>query len=318
MTLFEKALINDKDSFINDEYNINIQDETGKTLLHYAVIGSAYDVIEILINKGADVNILDNKGESPIFDCAIKAKLAIAKTLIINYAKLNKPNKKGETLMHLAASKGDKTFIKLLVENNSLLANTTNEGLYPVHYAILAGHIDIIKYLLGIANQSFNLVDNKKNTLLHYGAQTTNDLLIYYLISEGLNPNFLNDNFETPLFNAARFGTTDTVQALLISDAYIDILNIRSENPIDISLIYGKYDIKNVLYNYQMLPKYERLIKRQKLTIKVLNRDYKSLKKALDQMNTMRLDKYNYSALDYARLYNFKEAIDLLKQIPIM
>lgn len=318
MTLFEKALINNKQSFISDNYNVNMQDETGKTLLHYAVIGSAHDVIDILLKKGANVNLLDNELESPIFDCARKGKLEIAKSLIISHAQLNKPNKKGEYLIHLAATKGNKTFIQLLVENKSLTNIKTEAGLYPVHYAILAGHIDIIKYILGVSHQSFNLIDQSNNTLLHYAAQTTNDLLIYFLISEGINPNLLNNKYETPLFNAARFGTKETVLALLANDAYIDLFNIRGEAPIDVALIYNKYDIETALINYKMLPKYERLTRRQSLALSVLNREFSDLQKQINNLNTMRLDKFNYSALDYARLYQFKEAIEILKHCPII
>lgn len=318
MTIFERAMINDFKYFKELEYDPDLKDESGKSLLHYAVLGSSFEVINELIKVGANVNILDLEGETPLFDCARKAKVEIAKILIINYAKVNLTNNKGETPFHLASSKGDKTFIQLLVENNALANVLTNNKQYPVHYAILAGKIDIIKTLLSLSNQSFLLFDEKKNSLLHYATQTTNDLMIYFLISEGLNPNLLNDNYETPLFNAVRFGTKETVTALLNNDAYIDIKNRHKESPEEYALVYNRYELQTLLVNYQMLPKYERLLRNQAITVATLNRDLQLVLKLLNNSKAMRYDKYNFSALDYAKMYNFTEIAKVLKNCPIV
>lgn len=313
MTIYEKAMINEVDFFKNNDYPINQQDEKGKSLLHYAVIGNAYETIEELIRRGIDVNLVDHLGETALFDTARKAKLEIAKLLIINKASVNIKNHLGELPIHLASAKGDRRFLQLLIENDSPLLALTNEELYPVHYAVLNNQIDIIKYLLTESNQSFLLTDSSGNTLLHYAARTTNDLLIYFLISEGLNPNLLNKNFESALFNAVRFGTKETVNALLKNDAFIEIKNINRETAIDFANIYQKLQIETVLTNYQMLPKYERLIKKYAVIIATINRDYTRLEFLVKSTSNVVFDKYNYSALDYAKLYNLDKAIKILK-----
>lgn len=314
MTIYERAMINDIKYFQTNDYFVNMQDEAGKSLLHYAVLGSSFDVVNELIRKGIDIDLLDNENESAFFDCARKNKLELAKLLIFNNANLNLKNNKLETPFHLASSKGNKTFLQLLYENKALVKEKTLTGLYPVHYAILAGQIDIIKYLLKVANQSFLMVDDLGNTLLHYATQTTNDLMIYFLISEGLNVNLLNNNYETALFNAVRFGTKETVNALLNNEAYIEIYNKHNETPIDFTIVYSKYQLETLLTNYQMLPKYERLILRQKLTILTLNRRVKELEALVGSNYLIRNDRFNYSALDYANLYEFKEIIKVLKK----
>src|SRR5690554_576836 len=313
MTIFERAMINDIEYFKNNLYDINIKNTNGKSLLHYAILGNAFEVVKELLKREIDVNLIDNEGETAFFDCARKAKIELAKLLIINHTNINLSNNKGETPLHLAAAKGDKTMIDLLIENEINLKAKTNNDLFPVHYAVLASNIDIIKYLLNITNQSFLLLDNKGNTLLHFAAKTTNDLLIYFLLSEGLNPNLMNKDFETPLFNASRFGTRETVLALLNNDAYIDIKNNNRETPYDYSVIYEKYQIETLLKNYQMLPKYERLIKRQAVTIATINREYNLLVHLLNNNYPIRYDKYNYSAIDYAKLYNLDDALKILK-----
>lgn len=314
MTIFEKAMINDIEYFKENTYDINQQNVDGKSLLHYAVLGSAYDVIKELIKRGININLLDNNNESAIFDCARKAKLDIAKILIINNINLNQVNKLGESLLHLASYKGDKQFIDLLLENDIVVDKTTLDGLYPVHYAVLSSNINIIKHLLNISNQSFLLKDKNNNTLLHHAAKTTNDLLIYFLISEGINVNLMNNSFETPLFNAARFGTRETVLALLNNDAYIDLKNDKRETPVELALIYDNLKVETLLNNYQMLPKYERLIKKQTLTIATLNRSYNLLSHLIKNGIPLTYDKFNYNALDYAKLYNLDEAIKIINK----
>lgn len=315
MTIFERAMVNDFNFFINNDYDINSVDANLKSLLHFAVLGNAYEVIEELIRRGINVNHQDSSGETAFFDTARKAKLQIAKLLIINKANLNISNNLGERPIHLASSKGDKRFIDLLIEAKANLNVLTNMKLYPVHYAITASQIDIIKHLLNSSNQSFLMNDDNNNNLLHYAAQTSNDLLIYFLISEGINPNLLNDNFESPLFNAVRFGTKETVTALLNNDAYIDIKNKNRETPLDFAVIYEKYTIETVLTNYQMLPKYERLVKKQALTIATINRDYQMIEVLAKSSSNIIFDKYNYSALDYAKLYQIDQAIMILKKV---
>jgi len=201
----------------------------------------------------------------------------------------------------------------LLVENKAAFNNPAKNGRYPIHYAVLAGNFQIIKYILNLFNQTINFLDDKKNSLLHYASRTTNDLMIYFLISEGLNPNLLNYKRETALFNAVKYGRLEIVNILLNNDAFIEIKNNHNENVIESALIYNKFQIQTILVNYQMLPKYERLFKKHELIIAVLNEDEKKVKNIVKFNNLEFHDKYNLTALDYAKLYNLKNIIEILE-----
>jgi len=52
-----------------DKENVNVRDSYGITPLHYAVINSSKDVIELLLEKGADMNATNNDGESVLQWC---------------------------------------------------------------------------------------------------------------------------------------------------------------------------------------------------------------------------------------------------------
>src|SRR5690554_553950 len=140
MDIFKLALDNNLASLQSNLDSVSIKDSRGKSLLHHAILGSANDVIDFLLNRDIDVNISDQSGETPLFDCAREGKVKRAKKLIAQYANINLKNNRGETALHLAAHKGDFDFVKLLVENGAILNQKTQSDRLPVHYAILAGH----------------------------------------------------------------------------------------------------------------------------------------------------------------------------------
>lgn len=317
MNVFIKATQNDLDYVKLNMTHLEMVDEKKKSLLHYAVTGSALDVISYLLSLDINVNMIDQHGETPIFDCARKGKVQIAKLLISKFANVNVENRVGELPIHLAAFKGNLDMIKLLVQSGAYLNKATNEDKYPVHYAIGGGQHEVIDYILKQSKQNYYLKDVYGDTLLHHATKTNNVMMIDALLNQNLNPNALNDQFETPIFNAVRFGSVETIRLLLASDAYLDIKNRRYESPVDTALIYDKKEILSYLSDYMMSPKYERLKEKQALSIAVLNRDHTNLRKLIERRVPMKKDRLNKTALDYAKEYHLNVFIGLLKEVEI-
>jgi ankyrin repeat protein len=317
MSIFLKAAENDLEYVKLNFSHIGMQDEKKKSLLHYAVLGSAMDVIQYLLDLDINVNMVDSHGETPLFDCARKGKLDIAKLLISKFATVNVENRVGELPIHLAAFKGEIDMIKLLIESGSYLNKKTAEDKLPVHYAIAGGRVDVIPFLLKEGNQSWFIKDTYGNTLLHHAAKTSSVQTIDLLLNQNLDPNALNDQFESPIFNAVRFGTIDTLRLLLASDAYIDIHNRRYETPIDTAMIFDKKDVLKYLSEYMVTPKYERLVQKQALALAVLNRDHVYLRKLLERETPMKKDRLQKTALDYAKEYNLALCVGLLRDVEV-
>lgn len=312
-----KATENDLEYVKMHYTHIEMADEKGKTLLHYAVVGSSLDVIHYLLDMDINVNMQDIHGETPLFDCARKGKLEIAKLLISKFASVNIENRQGELPIHLASAKGNMDMIRLLIESGAFLNKKTSEDKLPIHYAILSGHKDVVPYLLKESKQSWFIKDIHNNTLLHYATKTTSVQLIEMLINQNLDPNALNDQFETPLFNAIRFGSIDTIRLLLSNDAYLDIKNRRYETPVDTAMIFDKQDISTYISEYMMTPKYERLIQKQALSLAVLNRDHVYLRKLIERETPMKKDRLQKTALDYAKEYNLSLCVNLLRDVNV-
>ncbi len=317
MELFTKAMENDLSYITEHVESLSIVDAKGKTLLHYAVLGSAFDVIEYLLNQDINVNKADYQGETALFDCARKGKLKIAKMLLYKYANTKVLNDRNESLLHLAAHKGDMDLIMLLIENGVPLDVKTSDGKLPIHYAILAGHVHLIPFFIETSKLSWFYTDTYQNTFLHYAAQTTNPFLIELFLDQNLDPNALNDQFESPLFMAARYGTIETTMKLLKADAYIDIGNRRFETPLAIAKFYEQQAILTCLKEWREKPEYQRLINEQALTLSVLNRDHIQLKTHIQSGNRMIKDRLKLTALDYAVKYKLTVCISLLRSLPI-
>lgn len=312
--VFIKASLNDLAFVKQNMTHLEMVDEKKKSLLHYAVTGRAMDVIKYLLDLNISVNLVDQYGETPLFDCARKGKLQIAKLLLSHYAQVNVENRHQETPIFFAAQKGDLDMIKLLIESGAFLNRETQDGRLPIHYAITGGQTDVIDYLLKESKQSYYLKDSSGQTLLHYAAKTSNLAMMNKLINVGLDVNALNDVFETPIFNAVRFGTIDTIKALLNADAFIDIKNRRYETPLDLALIFDKQDIFDFLQTYQLTPTYEQLVKQQQLTLAVLNRDHIYLRKLLERQVPIKKDRYQRTALDYAKMYRLNLCVNILRE----
>ncbi len=315
MDIFQKATENDLEFVKLYMTHLEMVDDKKKSLLHYAVTGSATDVIDYLLNQDINVNLTDQYGETPLFDCARKGKVQIAKKLIDKYANVNVENRQGELPIHLASFKGDLAFIKLLIESGSFLNKQTKEDKYPVHYAIAGGRHDVIDFLIKKSNQSYDMRDSHGNTLLHHATKTSNVVLIDMLLNQNLDPNALNDHFETPIFNAVRFGTVETIRLLLASDAYIDIKNRRFETPLDTAMIFDKPENLQYITDYMATPKYERLADKQALSIAVLNRDHIFLRKLIERQVPMKKDRLNKTALDYAKQYHLTLCVSMLRDL---
>jgi len=317
MSIFIKATENDLEYIKMHYTHLEMTDEKSRTLLHYAVIGSALDVIHYLLDLDINVNLMDAHGETALFDCARKGKLEIAKLLISKFAQVNIENRQGELPIHLAAGKGHIDFIRLLIESGAFLNKKTTEDRLPVHYAVLGGHKDVIPFLIRESKQSWFIKDNHNNTLLHYAAKTSNVSIMDMLINQNLDPNALNDQFETPLFNAVRFGSIETIRLLLSNDAYLDIKNRRYETPVDTAMIFDKQESLKYLSEYMMTPKYERLVQKQALSLAVLNRDHIYLRKLIEKDTPMKKDRLQKTALDYAKEYNLSLCVNLLRDVDV-
>lgn len=315
MNLFELAQTNQLDMLKNEVTNINITDTRGRNLLHYAVIGNSVETVLWLLNQGINVNQADESGETVLFECVRRSNIELAKILIANFANPNIENRRYELPIHIAAGRGDWRLIQLLVEAKTMYNKKSTDDKQLIHYAVLGGHIDLIPKIVDLTEVSYFVRDEFGNTLLHYATRTSSLSVVKYLVEKGLDVNALNDQYETPVFAAVKNNNFEIVKYLVKEGAFIDIKNRRFETPHDISIIHDRDEIRVYLEETQYQPYYQDHKRSQALTLAVLNRDYHEIRVLVMAHTRLRPNKLGKTALDYAKEYRMKSAVQMLQSL---
>lgn len=153
------------------------------TWLHWAVQNNYFDFLVWLLQPNMlqhQINQLNKQGETPLSLAVTNQNLKIAMLLVKHGANL-----KGHS------------------QNNNSLINL----ILMTHPMKSSEQIKLINWLIkqGI---SINQPDNFGVTPLHWAAQTRNEEIISYLISQGANPDAVDWNRQTPLQLALRHKNT--------------------------------------------------------------------------------------------------------------
>ncbi len=160
--------------------NVNVKDEPGNTLLHWAVNedfqGSHREMVELLIANGADVNAVDNIQVTPLHMASNKETAAI---LISKGANVNSKDHEGRTLVFGAA-------------RNAVNAPSQTWEMY----------LDLVQLLIG-NDAELNTKDKSGTTPLHVVASSFDESkaskICELLLTNGANVNVINNVGQTPL-----------------------------------------------------------------------------------------------------------------------
>jgi ankyrin repeat protein len=209
--------------------NVNIEGESGYTLLHTAcqqINNLPIEIFELLIEAhGFDVNAQDKCKDTPIvyalrnFNPGIGGDITVP---VLHYlldqngvdANINGQN--GGTLLHTACEKINYLPLdafKVLIEAHGCDVNEKDDkGDTPLHYAIRSfnatwgGNITVLMYVLNQKSINVNVKGKYGYTLLHLACQQINNLPvdIFKLLIEtiGFDLNALNMLNDTPLHQA--------------------------------------------------------------------------------------------------------------------
>ncbi|CAG9773806.1 unnamed protein product [Ceutorhynchus assimilis] len=113
------------------DYEIDFQDDFGKTALHYAAEIGLQDILMLLINAQANVNILDNDKNTALHLACDRGHDNCVKALIYSspFVEINLQNTSGETPLFLATRWGYFDIIKILLENGASVCIKNNRDL---------------------------------------------------------------------------------------------------------------------------------------------------------------------------------------------
>ena len=180
---------------------INIRDEKGYNLMHFAALGGKVEAIKWLKNHGFNFYDQDNNGN---------------------------------TLMHMAAGEGHIDTIIYLKEQDKTLLDVKNKlGKTPMIYAVVGEVIESIKCLVKLgADINAKDNDNIGITALGYAVIEGTVKSIECLVNLGVDINAKASNDSTPLEIAIHLGKREVIECLVRLGAKVNTSNEFGLGPI--------------------------------------------------------------------------------------
>jgi len=156
-------------------------------------------------NRSLSESIFDDQFENYYFSKRRKSSVQCAKIVVIEYSSnenrsngqliragtcstpiLNNLNNlsKGETLIHLSSRLGYEHILRRLIQETLFATRLTNaKGQTPLLCAIQSSYSSIATYLMEIDPITITVYDNDHNSVFHYAANLSDDIVLSRAIS---------------------------------------------------------------------------------------------------------------------------------------
>ncbi|XP_029779461.1 transient receptor potential cation channel subfamily A member 1 [Suricata suricatta] len=201
---------------------INAVDGNQETLLHRASLFDHHELADYLISVGADINSTDSEGRSPLILATASASWNIVNLLLFKGARVDIKDHLGRNFLHLTVQQphGLKNLQPKFMQMQhikKLVMDEDNDGCTPLHYACRHGIPVSVNNLLDF-NVSINSKSKDKKSPLHFAASYGRINTCQRLLQDMNDTRLLNEgdlHGMTPLHLAAKNGHDKVVQLLL-------------------------------------------------------------------------------------------------------
>ena len=302
-TRIRRILKRDKSLLLDD--GTLAPDEQGQTPLYAACLGNHLDIIELLISFGYDINHQDNEGKTPLHRTFENHDPDFAKILITqfnastevrdaqNWTPLHTAIDRGYftyslaltckffqeevgtevawVQLHAACFKGRTRRIKVLLDSNTDVNHVSSAGYTPLHIAVTKNNTDLVTLLMD-QNADVNSRDSRRQTPLHIAAENGYETIIQKLLTRKADPNLKDELGNTSLHlsvqvkqeklparikqgsSAMRFDrkayrscSIETVQAIVDHGADVNAMNNRCQTALWLACYDGQNELAKIL-----------------------------------------------------------------------
>ena len=226
-----------------------VDDETGRSILHFAAGHQFVSTVDELLDHGLDLEARDKNGETPLHRAVASGTEEMIQHLVNRGADVCAVNKRGQTPLHVSLVHHRSNFLLKLkpdLQKPDIYGNT------PLHLAIYnprtssmfndpsAFSVDDVRILLNDGGD-IRSRDNQGNTPLHIAAAEVRYDIAELLIKEGSDVNARNVHGRTCLHIASCSGAQDIVQMLFAHGAEVNVEDERGCTPLHNALSFHYY-----------------------------------------------------------------------------
>lgn len=291
--------------------DINITNERGMSLLHYAIVFNNDEIFNLLLDNYININIVDNHGDTPAHYCVINNRMGFLKTLIRKECDLSIKNNDGHTPLFKACALGRENMVFLFLESlhfDLLEKDSKDETVFMA--LVRSRNMDLLNKL-EVNEEIVNTKNYIGETPLHIASKTGDLAVLNYLLKNKAFVNSKNKTGETPLFYAVAVQNRDVISLLLKSGACLDckstfgdtIYNLIPTYELSSYINEKSEQYKNYLYHSNYPLHYAILIENTEL-----------VKKYCVIRNIEHKDNYGYTPLELARLVGNDRIYKIIKE----
>lgn len=232
---------------------VNAMTNEGKTALSLAVGKKRFEVVKLLISKGAKITILDNTGKTLLHIAAENGSCEIFQLLEESPLKKMALTASIDTVMmpmHIAAKRGHAEFVRYLVGKNlfTVIAKD-NEGRSALHLATAENQWEVVKILL---DSNWDIDDSMSVTsrkCLHLVSASGSVDGVKLFLRRGANPDVLDNQLWTPLHYAVYGNHLEVVKILLEANANTQVKDLHNMTPVMLAQRDGSREIVDIFSN---------------------------------------------------------------------
>lgn len=246
----------------NDDFNEKKIDHQN-TPLHVSLYGDTEQVKQLLA-KGGAVVAKNKDGHYPIHLAAENGIEDVVKLLLQTEGHHLDNDNYGKTALDLAAAAGHPNTVKILCEkmeesrfSSALRCASLTDRLEIVKYSVIEkkvkpqdellllcsekGSNNVLHYLLSVMPSSVNLDKAVRDTILHAAVHSGNTTTLVLLLNNikklGLNINSKNDDGNTPLHIAVKYGRKEMIKRFKVVNADVNNKNNNKSTPLHLAVL---------------------------------------------------------------------------------
>ena len=195
---------------------INAADNNGETALHWAVRRGDYDVVKLLLIKGADPNISSKTSLRALHYAAMRGDSRVMDCLLSYGAEVDTPDVNGRTpLLYMFTNyrEPNPACLHLLIKAGAKVNATDYQGVTSLIFASQHGRTTALKILLQ-SHADVNQQTNSGENALMIAVTLNQHSSLRVLLSHNAKHTLYSETGHSILHKAAEYGDIETLQIL--------------------------------------------------------------------------------------------------------